>query len=181
MCGIVGYVGYRQAQPILFNSLLRLEYRGYDSCGIAVSADGVTVYKDAGKVGELEKKAPRLKGAAGIGHTRWATHGEPNQVNAHPHCDCSGRVAVVHNGIIGNYQLLKKQLMAEGHRFISETDSEVIPHLIEKYYQGDLEEAVAAALKDVEGCYAIIALADGEPNLVVAKKGNPLIIGIGDR
>ena len=181
MCGIVGYIGYRQAQPILFNSLLRLEYRGYDSCGIAVSADGVTVYKDAGKVGELEKKAPRLKGAAGIGHTRWATHGEPNQVNAHPHCDCSGRVAVVHNGIIGNYRLLKKQLIAEGHRFISETDSEVIPHLIEKYYQGDLEEAVAAALKDVEGCYAIIALADGEPNLVVAKKGNPLIIGIGDR
>ena len=181
MCGIVGYVGYRQAQPILFNSLLRLEYRGYDSCGVAVSADGVTVYKDAGKVGELEKKAPRLKGAAGIGHTRWATHGEPNQVNAHPHCDCSGRVAVVHNGIIGNYRLLKKQLIAEGHRFISETDSEVIPHLIEKYYQGDLEEAVAAALKDVEGCYAIIALADGDPNLVVAKKGNPLIIGIGDR
>jgi len=181
MCGIVGYIGYRQAQPILFNSLLRLEYRGYDSCGVAVSADGITVYKDAGKVGELEKKAPRLKGAAGIGHTRWATHGEPNQVNAHPHCDCSGRVAVVHNGIISNYQLLKKQLIAEGHRFISETDSEVIPHLIEKYYQGDLAGAVAAALGDVDGCYAIIALAAGEPNLVAARKGNPLIIGIGDR
>jgi len=180
MCGIVGYIGYRQAQPILFNSLLRLEYRGYDSCGVAVSADGITVYKDAGKVGELEKKAPRLKGAAGIGHTRWATHGEPNQVNAHPHCDCSGRVAVVHNGIISNYRLLKKQLIAEGHRFISETDSEVIPHLIEKYYQGDLEGAVAAALNDVEGCYAIIALATGEPSLVAARKGNPLIIGIGD-
>ena len=181
MCGIVGYIGYRQAQPILFNSLLKLEYRGYDSCGVAISADGVTVYKDAGKVGELEKKAPRLDGVVGIGHTRWATHGEPNQVNAHPHCDCSGRVAVVHNGIISNYQLLKKQLIAEGHRFISETDSEVIPHLIEKYYQGDLEEAVTAALEDMEGCYAIIALAAGEPNLVAARKGNPLIIGIGDR
>ena len=181
MCGIVGYIGYRQAQPILFNSLLRLEYRGYDSCGVAVSADCVTVYKDAGKVGELKKKAPRLKGAAGVGHTRWATHGEPSQVNAHPHCDCSGRFAVVHNGIIGNYQLLKKQLIAEGHRFISETDSEVIPHLIEKYYQGDLGEAVTTALKDVEGCYAIIVLAAGESNLVAARKGCPLIIGIGDR
>ena len=181
MCGIVGYIGYRQAQPILFNSLLRLEYRGYDSCGVAVSADGVTVYKDAGKVGELEKKSPRLNGTVGIGHTRWATHGEPNQVNAHPHCDCSGRFAVVHNGIIGNYQSLKKQLIAEGHRFISETDSEIIPHLIEKYYQGDLERAVAAALQDMEGSYAIIALAAGEPNLVAVSKGCPLIIGIGDR
>ena len=181
MCGIVGYVGYRRAQPILFNSLFKLEYRGYDSCGVAIADNGITVYKDAGKVGNLEKRVPRLEGTAGIGHTRWATHGEPNQINAHPHCDCSGRFAVVHNGIIGNYRLLKKQLIAEGHRFISETDSEVIPHLIEKYYRGDLEEAVAAALKDVEGCYAIIVLAAGESDLVAARKGNPLIIGIGDR
>ncbi|MFO8144061.1 MAG: glutamine--fructose-6-phosphate transaminase (isomerizing) [Dehalococcoidales bacterium] len=181
MCGIIGYVGGRRAQPILFDSLKRLEYRGYDSCGIAVCSGGITLYKNSGKVGDLERNAPRCEGSIGIGHTRWATHGEPNQVNSHPHCDCSGRFAVVHNGIIENYSLLKKELQAEGHHFVSDTDSEVIAHLIEKYYRGGLEAAVSSALAHLEGFYAVIALAEGERVLVAARKGNPLIIGIGDR
>ncbi|MFC1931566.1 glutamine--fructose-6-phosphate transaminase (isomerizing) [Chloroflexota bacterium] len=181
MCGIVGYVGERQAQPILLNCLARLEYRGYDSCGIAVSARDIEVYKDAVRVKELEKASPSLKGTTGIGHTRWATHGEPSQLNAHPHCDCTGKIAVVHNGIVNNFQKLKRQLANEGHNFISETDTEIISHLIEKYYDGDLEKAVEMALSEIEGSYAIIVLRAGEPNLVVARKDSPLIIGIGDR
>jgi glucosamine--fructose-6-phosphate aminotransferase (isomerizing) len=181
MCGIIGYIGERQAQPILFSSLARLEYRGYDSCGIAVLGSEIGVYKDAVRVKALEKAAPPLRGTVGIGHTRWATHGEPSQINAHPHCDCTGKIAVVHNGVINNFQKLKQQLAREGHNFISETDTEVIPHLIEKYYDGDLEKAVEAALREVEGSYAIIVLMLGEPRLVVARKDSPLIIGVGDR
>jgi len=181
MCGIVGYIGERQAQPILLNSLRRLEYRGYDSCGIAVSNSGIEVYKDAVRVVELEKALSWLYGTVGIGHTRWATHGGPSWVNAHPHCDCAGNIAVAHNGIINNFQLLRQQLINEGHIFVSETDTEVIPHLIEKYYQGSLEDAVEAALGDMEGSYAITVLMAGEPKLVAARKDNPLIIGIGDR
>ena len=181
MCGIIGYIGDRQAQSILVNCLRRLEYRGYDSCGIAVSSSGIKAYKDAVRVAALEKAAPQLNGRIGIGHTRWATQGEPSQVNAHPHGDCSGKITVVHNGIISNFQLLRRQLTAEGHNFISETDTEVIPHLIEKYYHGNLEEAVAAALRDVEGSYAITVLAAGESKLVAARQDCPLIIGIGDR
>jgi len=126
MCGIVGYIGNRQAQPILLNSLGKLEYRGYDSCGIAVSAGSIKTYKDAVRVGTLAKITPKLSGKAGIGHTRWATHGKPSQVNAHPHLDCSGNIAVVHNGIITNFHSLRSQLIAEGHKFISDTDTEVI-------------------------------------------------------
>ena len=181
MCGIIGYVGDRQAQSILVSCLRRLEYRGYDSCGIAVSSSGIKAYKDAVRVAALEKAAPQLNGRVGIGHTRWATQGEPSQVNAHPHGDCSGKITVVHNGIISNFPLLRRQLTAEGHNFISETDTEVIPHLIEKYYHGNLEEAVAAALRDVEGSYAITVLAAGESKLVAARQDCPLIIGIGDR
>ena len=181
MCGIVGYIGERQVQPILLNSLTKLEYRGYDSCGIAVAGDGIELYKDAVRVKTLSKASPQFNGTAGIGHTRWATHGKPSQLNAHPHLDCSGNIAVVHNGIISNFQLLRQQLTAEGHNFTSETDTEVIPHLIEKHYHNNLENAVEAALREVEGSYAIIALAAGEPKLVVAKKDGPLIIGIGDR
>lgn len=181
MCGIVGYIGEKQAQPILLGCLSRLEYRGYDSCGIAVSGSGINTYKDAVRVETLEKVAPRLDGVMGIGHTRWATHGEPSQVNAHPHYDCAGNIAVVHNGVITNFQALKQRLRGEGHIFVSETDTEVIPHLIEKYYNGDLEKAVEAALHDIEGSYAIIVLAVGEPRLVAARKDSPLIIGIGDR
>lgn len=181
MCGIVGYIGDRQAQSILFNCLSKLEYRGYDSCGIAVTTDGVKVYKDAVRVEKLSKASPRLVGTAGIGHTRWATHGEPSQVNAHPHIDCTGKIAVVHNGIINNYRSLREQLICEGHKFVSETDTEVLPHLIEKYYDGNLEEAVETALRDVEGSYAIIVLRRDEPKLVFARKDSPLILGLGDR
>jgi len=181
MCGIVGYIGERQAQPILLSSLSRLEYRGYDSCGIAISRSGVEVYKAAVRVKALEQALPQLSGTAGIGHTRWATHGGPSQVNAHPHCDCTGNIAVVHNGIINNFQLLRQQLISEGHDFTSETDTEVIPHLIEKYYDGDLEKALEASLRDIEGSYAVIVLMTGEPKLLVARKDSPLIIGVGDR
>ncbi|MFC1987984.1 glutamine--fructose-6-phosphate transaminase (isomerizing) [Chloroflexota bacterium] len=181
MCGIVGYIGDKQAQSILFNCLKRLEYRGYDSCGIAVAVGGIEVYKDAFRVEALEKASPRLDGITGIGHNRWATHGGPSQVNAHPHLDCTGKIAVVHNGVITNFQALKDRLTSEGHNFVSETDTEVIPHLIEKYYAGNLEKAVEDALHDVEGSYAIIVLMAGEPKLIAARKDSPLIIGIGDR
>jgi glucosamine--fructose-6-phosphate aminotransferase (isomerizing) len=181
MCGIVGYIGDKPAQPILLNCLRRLEYRGYDSCGIAVAAGSLGLYKDMVRVDELAGKAPKLKGTAGIGHTRWATHGVPSQVNAHPHLDCSGKIAVVHNGVITNYQSLRRQLTAEGHNFVSETDTEVISHLIGKYYDGSLEKAVEAALGDIDGSYAIIVIMAGEPQLVVARKDSPLIIGVSDR
>jgi glucosamine--fructose-6-phosphate aminotransferase (isomerizing) len=181
MCGIVGYTGDKQAQPILFNCLKRLEYRGYDSCGVAVAVGGVEVYKDAVRVEALAKVAPKFKGTTGIGHTRWATHGPPSRNNAHPIIDCTGNIAVVHNGVISNFQELRDRLTAEGHKFVSETDTEVIPHLIEKYYSGSLEEAVTAALNDIVGSYAIIVLAADKPELVVARKDSPLIIGLGDR
>jgi len=179
MCGIVGYIGDKQAQPILLNCLARMEYRGYDSCGIAVNGSSVEVCKDVKRVKELAKVMPNLGGMAGIGHTRWATHGKPSRINAHPHLDCSGNIAVVHNGVISNFQQLRQQLSDEGHNFVSQTDTEVISHLIEKYYDGDLEEAVKTALRDVEGSYAVIALAAGESRLVVARKDRPLVIGIG--
>ena len=181
MCGIVGYIGERQAQPILLSCLHRLEYRGYDSCGIAVLGSDVGIYKDAVRVKALANTAPSLGGVVGMGHTRWATHGEPTQANAHPHGDCTGKIAVVHNGVINNYQKLRQRLTGEGHKFVSETDTEVIPHLIEKYYDGDLEKAVEAALREVEGSYAIIALVSGESKLVVARRDGPLVIGVGDR
>ena len=181
MCGVVGYIGGRKAQPVLLNCLARLEYRGYDSCGIALDGGSLRVCKDIGKIAELAKVVPQLDGRAGIGHTRWATHGAPSRINAHPHLDCSGAIAVVHNGIINNFQVLRRRLEAEGHSFISETDTEVIPHLIEKYYRGSLEEAVVAALGEIKGSYAVIVLAAGESKLVVARSGSPLIIGVGDR
>jgi glutamine---fructose-6-phosphate transaminase (isomerizing) len=181
MCGIVGYTGERQAQPVLLKCLARLEYRGYDSCGIAVADDAIRVHKDIIRVATLARTAPTLKGTAGIGHSRWATCGEPSQINAHPHSDCSGNIAVVHNGVINNYEALKQQLIGEGHHFASETDTEVIPHLIEKYYHGSLTEAVAAALADVDGSYAIAVLMAGKAEVVAARKDSPLIIGIGDR
>ena len=179
MCGIVGYIGNKQAQPILLDCLTRLEYRGYDSSGIAVRDTDITVCKDAVRVSVLENQAPTIQGNSGIAHTRWATHGAPTLNNAHPHLDCAGKFAVVHNGVISNYQTLRQQLIAEGHRFISETDTEVIPHLIEKYYTGSIENAVKAALTLLEGSYAIVVLSQYEPKLVVARKGSPLVIGIG--
>ncbi len=181
MCGIIGYVGEREAQPILINSLKRLEYRGYDSCGVAVMDKAIQVCKEAGKIEQLIEILPQNSGKIGIGHTRWATHGKPSSLNAHPHTDCSGSIAVVHNGVIVNFQRLREKLTKEGHRFRSETDSEVIPHLIEKYFQGDLKEAVARALLDLEGSYAFIALHVGSNVLIAARNESPLVIGLGTR
>lgn len=181
MCGIVGYIGNKQAQPILFNCLTRLEYRGYDSCGIAIAGKELKLYKDAFRVGVIANKTPTIDGTIGIGHTRWATCGKPSMENAHPHTDCKGDIAVVHNGIISNFQELQKRLVGEGHNFTSKTDTEVIPHLIEKYYTGNLEEAVERVLKDIEGSYAIVVIKAGEPKILIAKKDSPLIIGVGDQ
>jgi len=181
MCGIVGYIGDKKAQPILLNCLSKLEYRGYDSCGIAIANGDIEVYKDAVRVKVLAERLAPLKGMAGIGHTRWATHGEPSKINAHPHCDCKGRIAVVHNGTINNFLKLRAKLESEGHTLASETDTEVIPHLIEKYYDGDFEKAVEMALSEIEGAYTMIALMAGESRLIAARKDSPLIIGIGDR
>ncbi len=181
MCGIVGYIGNRNAQPILLQSLGRLEYRGYDSCGIAVLSSTVKVYKDAGRVYQLEKALPKNNSKLGIGHSRWATHGKPSKINAHPHTDCTGRIAVVHNGVIDNFQQLKDKLIEEGHRFRSETDTEVIPHLIESYYQGDLEQAVQRALVDLRGSYSLVVLAADHEELLVARNESPLVLGVGDR
>jgi glucosamine--fructose-6-phosphate aminotransferase (isomerizing) len=180
MCGIVGYTGIRAAQPLLLKALEKLEYRGYDSCGIAVLGKTIGVYKSSGRVEALARSAPLLEGLMGIGHTRWATHGEPSPVNAHPHTDCSARFAVVHNGVIINYQDLKEELLREGHHFVSETDTEVIPHLIEKYYQGSLEAAVVETLTKLLGSYAIAVIAHSDDRMVVAKNGSPLVIGLGN-
>ncbi|MHB8104061.1 MAG: glutamine--fructose-6-phosphate transaminase (isomerizing), partial [Dehalococcoidales bacterium] len=181
MCGIVGYIGDKKAQPILLNSLGKLEYRGYDSCGIAIANSGIEVYKDVVRVKALTQMLASHDGQTGIGHTRWATHGEPSKINAHPHCDCQGRIAVVHNGTINNFMELREQLVAEGHVLASETDTEVIPHLIEKFYKGDFEKAVELTLCEIQGAYTMIAMMAGEPSLIAARKESPLIIGIGDR
>jgi glucosamine--fructose-6-phosphate aminotransferase (isomerizing) len=180
MCGIVGYIGSQQAKEILINSLIRMEYRGYDSCGLAVCNNSIEVYKNAVRVEVLLKDAPPLSGNVGIGHTRWATHGEPSKINAHPHSDCSRKIHVVHNGVINNYKKLKEQLTIEGHLITSETDTELIAHLIEKYYQDNLEEAVEKALDDINGTYALAAITEGMPKIVVARNESPLIIGLGD-
>lgn len=181
MCGIVGYIGHQPAQAVLFSSLERLEYRGYDSSGIAVRGSGITVEKNSVRISELQKITHPHPGTVGIGHTRWATHGIPSALNSHPHMDCTGKIAVVHNGVITNHQSLSNQLKAEGHRFLSETDTEVIPHLIEKFYvSGQLEYAVSRALKEVEGSYAIAVITEDERKLVVARQDSPLVIGIGN-
>ncbi|MBE0481149.1 MAG: glutamine--fructose-6-phosphate aminotransferase, partial [Dehalococcoidia bacterium] len=181
MCGIVGYVGCREAQPILIDCLKRLEYRGYDSCGVALTGSKLSVHKDAVRIDALGKTLKPCASTSGIGHTRWATHGKPSQANAHPHSDCSGKIAVVHNGVINNYLHLRETLINEGHIFSSETDTEVIPHLIEKYYSGDLERAACQALNDLSGSYAVIVIHADCEHLVVARQGSPLIIGIGDK
>jgi glucosamine--fructose-6-phosphate aminotransferase (isomerizing) len=185
MCGIVGYVGPRDAAPILLEGLRRLEYRGYDSAGIAVlTTDGnVFIEKKAGKLTNLTEhlNGDAPAGHPGIAHTRWATHGRPNDTNAHPHTDCSGRLALIHNGIIENYAEIKARLTAEGHRFTSETDTEVLAHLIESHYQDDLVEAVRTALNEVRGAYAIGVMHTEHPNRIVGARMNvPLIVGLGD-
>jgi len=185
MCGIVGYVGPRDAAPILIDGLRRLEYRGYDSAGIAVlTANGqVFIEKKAGKLSNLtdQLNGDAPAGHPGIGHTRWATHGSPNDTNAHPHTDCSGNLALIHNGIIENYAEIKRRLVAEGHRFTSETDTEVLAHLIETKYSGDLVEAVRTALNEVRGAYAIGVMHTDHPDRIVGARMNvPLIVGLGD-
>jgi glutamine---fructose-6-phosphate transaminase (isomerizing) len=184
MCGIVGYIGHQQAAPILIDGLARLEYRGYDSAGISVGGPkGLRLHKSAGRVRALEAGLPkRFTGKAGIGHTRWATHGVPNDDNAHPHLDSSGRVAVVHNGIIDNASALRSMLELEGVSFSSETDSEVIAHLIARSDAETLEAAVLDALEQIEGTYGLAVLDDRHPDrLVVARLGSPMIVGIGDK
>ena len=186
MCGIVAYLGHRQAYPILINGLRRLEYRGYDSAGIAVINETIHLYKNQGKVSDLVKRIKNLPvpGTVGIAHTRWATHGAPNDVNAHPHFSQSGNLAIIHNGIIENYATLKKILQERGYRFHSETDTEVLIQLIEDILNNgkvSLVEAVQQALNQVIGAYAIVVLSRNEPDmLVAARKSSPLVIGIGD-
>ncbi|MGA8071414.1 MAG: glutamine--fructose-6-phosphate transaminase (isomerizing) [Halobacteriota archaeon] len=183
MCGIVGCIGNRSVTPIIVESLKRLEYRGYDSAGIAtLNGAEIDITKTEGKIADLENILSLTNTACvGIGHTRWATHGIPSSTNAHPHADCSGSFAVVHNGIIENFQTLKDELTSKGHIFSSETDTEVLAHLCEDCYNGDLERAVREALLRVEGSYAIAVISDNEPDVIVAaRKDSPLIVGLGD-
>jgi len=183
MCGIVGCIGNRSVTPIIVESLKRLEYRGYDSAGIAtLNGAEIDITKTEGKIADLENILSLTNTACvGIGHTRWATHGIPSSTNAHPHADCSGSFAVVHNGIIENFQALKDELTSKGHIFSSETDTEVLAHLCEDCYNGDLESAVREALLRVEGSYAIAVISDHEPDVIVAaRKDSPLIVGMGD-
>ncbi len=187
MCGIVGYIGHRDAYNILIKGLKRLEYRGYDSAGISILNGDLHVYKKKGKVKDLEEFVAdkKIDGKIGLGHTRWATHGEPNDVNAHPHLSGNSRLAIIHNGIIENYASLKKELQSRGHEFKSETDTEVLIHFIEDIQQNnhcDLAEAVRIAMTQIVGAYAIAILSMDEPDqIVVARKGSPLVIGVGEQ
>ncbi len=184
MCGIVGYIGAREAVPVIVDGLRRLEYRGYDSAGVAVlsDADCLELRRASGKLHNLEEaiRIKPLSGLYGIGHTRWATHGRPTEENAHPHRDCTGKIVVVHNGIVENYLQLRKQLTAEGHTFKTETDTEVLAHLIEKYLDGNLENAVRQALKQISGVFAISAITSSDPHkIVAARSGPPVVVGLG--
>lgn len=184
MCGIVGYIGKKQATPFLIEGLTKLEYRGYDSAGIAVyDGENIRVEKAVGRLSALVDKISQdePKGALGIGHTRWATHGRPSDLNAHPHSDCTGDFVVVHNGIIENYLSIKEELLAKGHTFHSETDTEVVAHLLEELYDGDFESSVRAVLKRVEGSYSLVFMSKKHPDrLICAKRENPLVVGLGD-
>ncbi|MEE8358302.1 MAG: glutamine--fructose-6-phosphate transaminase (isomerizing) [Candidatus Hydrothermarchaeales archaeon] len=183
MCGIVGYIGHRKAAPLILDGLKRLEYRGYDSCGIATINDKIYLKKEQGKIDEINNKLDLkdLPGTTGIGHTRWATHGIPSKKNAHPHLDCKGEIAIVHNGIISNYAELKDDLIKKGHTFISETDTEVIVHLIEDSFNGDLENSVRETLKKLRGSYAIMFLYLKEPERIIcARHESPLLLGLGE-
>jgi glucosamine--fructose-6-phosphate aminotransferase (isomerizing) len=185
MCGIVGYIGTQKAVPIILEGLRRLEYRGYDSAGLAVYGDDnqLAVRRAKGKLRNLEDaiRMNPVDGTYGIGHTRWATHGRPTEENAHPHRDCHGDVVVVHNGIVENYLPLKQLLQSEGHVFKTETDTEVIAHLVEKHFHGNLEEAVRAAVKELTGVFALAVISRSDPyKIVAARSGPPVVIGIGD-
>jgi len=185
MCGIVGYTGPREAYPIILKGLKRLEYRGYDSAGVALQNGSLNVYKKKGKVAELEETliGKNVHSNIGIGHTRWATHGEPSDRNAHPHLSQSGEIAMIHNGIIENYAQLKQDLLSKGYVFHSDTDTEVLLNFIDdikKNNQCSLEEAVRIALKRVVGAYCILLISKDEPDTIIAaRKGSPLVIGVG--
>ena len=183
MCGIVAYTGKQSAREVLIDGLKRLEYRGYDSSGIAILNSPAYWARTVGKVAALEQRvwqdAP--EGVVGIAHTRWATHGKPSENNAHPHVDCTGKIYLAHNGIIENYLLLKKRLAAAGHTFSSETDTEVLPHLIESLYQGNLEAAVQKALLQVQGTFGLAVLHAAHPEqIIVARRGSPIVLGVGE-
>ncbi|HEX5431332.1 MAG TPA: glutamine--fructose-6-phosphate transaminase (isomerizing) [Bryobacteraceae bacterium] len=185
MCGIVGYIGPKPAVPIILDGLKRLEYRGYDSAGLAVleNNDGLGIRRAQGKLRNLEDvlKLNPVDGPYGIGHTRWATHGRPTEENAHPHRDCHGDIVVVHNGIVENYLALKRQLLEEGHKFVTETDTEVIAHLVEKHYDGNLENAVRDAVRQLTGVFALSVISRKDPNkIVAARSGPPVVVGLGD-
>lgn len=182
MCGIVGYIGDKRVESVLLEGLKRLEYRGYDSAGMALIEDGrIEAVKALGRIVNLEEKTAKSNAHVGISHTRWATHGEPTEANAHPHLSCDGKIAVVHNGIIENYQELKAGLQKEGHKFKSETDTEVLAHLFEKCYKGDLLAAVQSGLKQVRGTYGVAVVCAEEPDhIVAARAGSPLILGVGE-
>jgi len=180
VCGIVGYIGRKTAAPVIINGLKKLEYRGYDSFGIATIGSGIEICKHAGRISENARSALHLNGTIGIGHTRWATHGAPNDINAHPHTDCKNRFGIVHNGIIENYADLKRQLIARGHRFLSETDTEVVAHLIEENYTDNLLSAVQSVVPKLKGSYALLVISPEEQRIVAARNASPLVIGIGD-
>ncbi|MDI9258920.1 glutamine--fructose-6-phosphate transaminase (isomerizing) [Alicyclobacillus sendaiensis] len=185
MCGIVGYIGPRNVKDVVVGGLAKLEYRGYDSAGVAALADGnIRIVKAVGRLSNLEEKLAEMpiSGHIAIGHTRWATHGKPSDENAHPHQDCSGRFAIVHNGIVENYLSLREELMALGHEFRSETDTEVVAHLIEEMYNGDLFETMIAVGKRIRGAYALVVMAKDHPDEIVAvRRASPMIIGLGEK
>ncbi|HQP09917.1 MAG TPA: glutamine--fructose-6-phosphate transaminase (isomerizing) [Candidatus Omnitrophota bacterium] len=186
MCGIIGYIGEKQAVPVLIDGLKKLEYRGYDSSGVGVipsDGEGIVLRKINGKIQNLQKliaAKPFPKSSLGISHTRWATHGAPNRINAHPHFDCTGKILIVHNGIIENYELLREMLREEGHTIVSDTDTEIVAHLIEHHYRGDLLSAVQKAINQLEGAFALGVICSEHPDtLIAARVGSPLIIGLG--
>jgi glucosamine--fructose-6-phosphate aminotransferase (isomerizing) len=182
VCGIVGYIGRREAAPLIIESLKKLEYRGYDSFGVATLSSGIEIAKHQGRISEYAGAAIRLHGKTGIGHTRWATHGIPNDANAHPHLDCANKIAIVHNGIIENFAELKRDLISRGHVFRSDTDTEVVVHIIEENMakRRDLLSAVQDTLPFLKGSYALLVIACGDARLIAARNGSPLVIGIGD-
>ncbi len=180
MCGIVGYIGRRDATPVLIQGLKRLEYRGYDSFGIATVGSELEVYKRTGSISDGEAEAAHLRGSTGIGHTRWAGYGEPTVVNAHPQIDCEGKIAIVHNGTIENYSDLRRHLEERGHTFRSETDTEAIVHLIEERYDGDLLSAVNATLPHLQGSYAFLAIMEDTERIIAARNKSPIVLGVGD-
>ncbi|MFB3098872.1 MAG: glutamine--fructose-6-phosphate aminotransferase, partial [Acidimicrobiia bacterium] len=183
MCGIMGYVGSADATTIIMDGLRRLEYRGYDSAGVAVNDHGINVRKAEGKIDQLAAllEEEPLTGTIGIGHTRWATHGRPSDLNAHPHTDASGEFVVVHNGIIENFQTLREDLEASGVELTSETDTELLAHLVAAEYDGNLAAAVRAAVDRAEGAYALVVMSDREPRTIVAvRKISPLVVGLGE-